>query len=90
MLLTAASQVAVYVAGLVAALRLLPRGSGGWWAAAVSLPPVLVLAVLSGWYLCAPIGLAVAALTYRRATTRRTPGRQESSGGQSCTFPPLA
>lgn len=67
-LLTAASQVAVYAAGLIAALRLLPRRSGGWWAAAVSLPPIAVLGLLSGWYLLAPAGLAVAALTYRHLT----------------------
>jgi amino acid efflux transporter len=74
-LVTAASQVAVYAAGLVAALRLLPRRSSGWWAAAVSLPPILVLALLSGWYLLAPAGLAVAALTYRHiADGRRGPG----------------
>ena len=65
-LLTAASQAAVYGAGLVAALRLLPRRTTGWWAAAVSLPPILVLAALSGWYLLAPAGLAVAALAHRR------------------------
>ncbi len=65
-LLTAASQVAAYAAGLLAALRLLPRRSRGWWAAAVSLPPIVVLAVLSGWYLLAPAVLATAALTFRR------------------------
>jgi amino acid efflux transporter len=72
-LLTAASQVAVYGAGLIAALRLLPRGTAGWWAAAVSLPPIVVLAALSGWYLLAPIGLAVAALTHHRLGGRRIP-----------------
>jgi amino acid efflux transporter len=70
-LLTAASQVAVYGAGLIAALRLLPRRTAGWWAAAVSLPPILVLAALSGWYLLAPAGLALAALTHRRLSGRR-------------------
>ena len=65
-LLTAASQVAVYGAGLLAALRLLPRGTVGWWAAAVSLPPILLLGALSGWYLLAPAGLAVAALAQHR------------------------
>ena len=69
-LLTAASQVAVYGAGLIAALRLLPRRTAGWWAAAVSLPPILVLAALSGWYLLAPTGLAIAALTHRRLSGR--------------------
>lgn len=72
-LLTGASQVAVYAAGLIAALRLLPRSTVGWWAAAVSLPPILVLAALSGWYLLAPAGLAITALTYRRLSGRRVP-----------------
>ncbi len=72
-LLTAASQVAVYGAGLIAALRLLPRGTAGWWAAAASLPPILVLAALSGWYLLAPAALAVAALAHRRLGGRRRP-----------------
>ena len=70
-LLTAASQVAVYGAGLIAALRLLPRRTAGWWAAAVSLPPILVLAALSGWYLLAPTVLAIAALTHRRLSGGR-------------------
>jgi amino acid efflux transporter len=70
-LLTTASQVAVYGAGLVAALRLLPRRTAGWWAAAVSLPAIAVLAVLSGWYLLAPAGLAVAALAHRRLSRGR-------------------
>ena len=68
-LLTTASHVAVYGAGLIAALRLLPRRTAGWWAAAVSLPPILVLAALSGWYLLAPTGLAIAALTHRTTIT---------------------
>jgi amino acid efflux transporter len=72
-LLTAASQVAVYGAGLLAALRLLPRGTAGWWAAAVSLPPILGLAALSGWYLLAPAGLAIAALAHRRPSGARIP-----------------
>jgi amino acid efflux transporter len=73
-LLTAASQVAVYGAGLLAALRLLPRRTTGWWAAAVSLPPILVLGLLSGWYLLAPAALAVGALLYRRITRPVTGG----------------
>ena len=59
----------MYAAGLVAALRLLPRRSSGWWAAAVSLPPIVVLGLLSGWYMLAPAGLAVVALAHRHLTT---------------------
>lgn len=72
-LLTAASQVAVYGAGLLAALRLLPRRTAGWWAAAVSLPPILVLAAISGGYLLAPTGLAIATLTHHRLGGGRIP-----------------
>ena len=71
-LLTAASQVAVYAVGLLAALRLLPRRSRGWWAAVVSLPPVVVLGLLSGPSLVAPAALAVAALVHRRASALRS------------------
>jgi amino acid efflux transporter len=81
-LLTAASQVAVYGAGIIAALRLLPRGTAGWWAAAVSLPPILVLAALSGWYLLAPTGLAVAALTHRRLSGGRPTGPRPAPRGR--------
>ena len=35
----------------------------------MSLPPIVVLGLLSGWYLLAPAGLAVAALTHRHLTT---------------------
>jgi amino acid efflux transporter len=73
-LLCAASQVAVYALGLVAALRLLPRRSRGWWAAAVSLPPIVLLGLLSGGYLLAPAGLAVAALLHRRISAASYPG----------------
>ena len=78
-LVTAASQVAVFAAGLLAALRLLPRRSPGWWSALASLPPVLVLAVLSGGYLLVPVALAVAALAYHRTRDRRTPSAGESA-----------
>lgn len=67
---TAASQVAVFGAALLAALRLLPRRSPGWWAAASSTVPVLVLAVLCGWALLVPAGLAVAAVLSARGATR--------------------
>jgi len=73
--LTAAAQVAVYGIGLIAALRLLPRWSVGWWAAGISLPPVLVLGVLSGWHLLLPAVLAGAVLVYCRA--RASSGRQD-------------
>lgn len=74
-LLCAASRVAVYALGHVAALRLLPRRSRGWWAAAVSLPPIVVPGLLSSGYLLAPAGLVVAALLHRRLATGRGPRR---------------
>jgi hypothetical protein len=67
------------------------RGRAGVWAAAVSLPPVVLLGLLSGGYLLAPAGLAVAALLHRRIGARRgggrrgegvTPGRSAATGAR--------
>lgn len=50
--------VAIYAAGMVAAVRLLARGTAGWWAAVVACALALALAVLAGWHLVVPLGLA--------------------------------
>jgi hypothetical protein len=47
-LVCSAFQVAVYVMGLAAALRLLEKRSGAWWAALVSLVFISALLLLSG------------------------------------------
>lgn len=70
-LLNTACMVCVYAFGMVAALRLLPRFSLGWWFAVVSTVLVAGLLVLAGPALIAPavfvaIGLAVAFAKRRR------------------------
>ncbi len=54
--------VAVYVLGMLAAVRLLERWSLGWWLAVISCVLVLGLLVLAGVHLLVPAILAVAAL----------------------------
>ncbi|MFF2830295.1 APC family permease [Cellulosimicrobium cellulans] len=54
--------VAVYALGMLAALRLLPRRTVGWWLAAVATVLTGVLLVLAGASLVAPALLAVGAV----------------------------
>lgn len=54
--------VAIYAVGMAAAVRLLDRGSAGWWAAVAACVLSLGLAVLAGWHLVVPLGLAVVAV----------------------------
>ncbi|WP_456844542.1 hypothetical protein [Cellulomonas sp. P5_C6] len=54
--------VAIYVLGAAAAVRLLARGSPGWWSAVVACALALVLAVLAGSHLLVPLGLALVAV----------------------------
>jgi len=55
----AGSQVPVYVLGLAAAVKLLPRFGGWWWLAVVSTAAVAVLLVPAGLYLLVPAVIAV-------------------------------
>ncbi|MFD4991234.1 APC family permease [Cellulosimicrobium cellulans] len=64
------SMVAVYALGMVAALRLLPRRSAGWWLAAVATVLTGVLLVLAGASLVAPAALALAAVAVAVAKRR--------------------
>ena len=54
--------VAVYALGSAAAVRLLERGSAGWWCGAVACALSLGLAALAGWHLLVPLGLALVAV----------------------------
>ena len=54
--------VAIYAVGMAAAVRLLDRGSAGWWAAVVACVLSLGLAALAGWHLVVPLGLALVAV----------------------------
>jgi len=69
--------VAVYALGMLAALRLLPRRSAGWWLAAVAVVLTGGLLVLAGVSLVAPALLAagaVAVTLVRRGPRRDAPG----------------
>ena len=63
--------VAIYALGMAAAVRLLDRGSAGWWAAVVACVLALGLAALAGWHLVVPFGLAAVAVAVG-ALRRRT------------------
>ncbi|MGC5054215.1 APC family permease [Micromonospora sp. DT48] len=72
-LLTTGSFVTVYVIGVAAALRLLPRRSPAWYAAAATIGVVLFLLVMTGVYLLWPVAVTGAALLYLRACGRSRP-----------------
>lgn len=65
------SMVAVYALGMVAAVRLLERGSVGWWLAVVSVVLVAGLVVLAGANMLVPALLAVAAAAVTLIRRRR-------------------
>lgn len=78
-LVCAASQIAVYVVGLVAAVRILPSGSYGRRCAVVSLVVMSTLLVLSGWHLLAPAVIGAGALVFCSVSrTRRGRDRTAS------------
>lgn len=79
--LVTAAIIAVYVAGLAAALRLLP-GRGQRAAAAVGLAAVLAIAASCGWYLAWPaaLGLGAALWCARRRVVAARAGRPRSQG----------
>jgi amino acid efflux transporter len=66
--------VAIYVLGTAAAVRLLARGTPGWWAAVVACVLALGLAALAGWHLVVPVGLGLVAVVVE--TLRHVPRRQ--------------
>jgi len=71
-LATTGAFVAVYAVGVAAAIRLLPKGTAGWWTAVVAFATVLVLAVSTGPYLLWPLVSGVLALLFV-ARRRREP-----------------
>ncbi|WAP55142.1 APC family permease [Streptomyces sp. S465] len=62
MLAASACFIAVTVAGLVAGVRLLPRGSAVWWGAVVAAAVMSVVLAFSGWFLILPVVLGAAAV----------------------------
>lgn len=71
-LINTACMVAVYALGMVAALRLLPRFSLGWWFAVVSCILVAGLLLIAGVQLLVPLGLAAAAVIVTLVKRRRS------------------
>jgi amino acid efflux transporter len=63
-LATTGAFVAVYAVGVAAAIRLLPKGTAGWWTAVVAFATVMVLAVSTGPYLLWPLVSGVLALLF--------------------------
>jgi amino acid efflux transporter len=61
-LIHTSSMVAIYAAGMVAAVRLLERFSVGWWMAVISVVLAAGLLLLAGWHLIVPAILAVVAV----------------------------
>jgi amino acid efflux transporter len=70
MLLATGCFTLVYVVGTAAALRLLPRGTRGWWTALVAHASVVVLLVVNGVHALWALGLVVLSLTYQARTRR--------------------
>jgi amino acid efflux transporter len=70
-LLTTGSFVTVYVIGVAAAIKLLPRRSKGRIMAMTSLVAVIALLLMSGRYLVWPVAVTGAALLYLRLNRRR-------------------
>ncbi len=73
-LIHTSSMVAIYVLGMVAAVRLLERFSAGWWLACVSVVLTGGLLILAGPNLLVPLVLAAAAAAVSLFKRRRRRG----------------
>ena len=73
MLLATGCFTLVYVLGTGAALRLLPRGSAGWWTALVAFVSVLALLVANGAHALWALGLVALSLGYRHVARPEVP-----------------
>src|SRR6476661_5913336 len=71
MLLATGCFTLVYVLGTASALRLLPRGTRGWWTALVAHVSVVVLLVVNGVHALWALGLVVLSLAYQSRSRRR-------------------
>ncbi len=72
-LIHTASMVAVYTIGMIAAIRILPRRTAGWWMAVIASVCTIGLLLLAGIALLVPAAVAVVAIgvTAVRRTRRR-------------------
>jgi amino acid efflux transporter len=69
-LINTACMVSVYALGMLAALRLLPTYSLGWWFAVISIVLIVGLLVLAGIALVVPAALALVALVVKWGKNR--------------------
>ncbi|GAA1946515.1 APC family permease [Microbacterium deminutum] len=78
------SMVAIYAIGMVAAVRLLPRGTAGWWMAVIAAVLCAGMLILAIGSLLPAAGLAVAAgsVTIVRRARRRRPDAAPGHRGQ--------
>jgi amino acid efflux transporter len=72
-LIHTSSMVAIYAVGTIAAVRLLPRFSIGWWMALVSVVLCVGLVLLAGWHLILPAAFALVAIAV--TVVRKVRGR---------------
>ena len=82
MLLTTGSFILVYVLGMLAAVKLLPRGTWAWRGSIVALVAVIGLMALTGLYVLWALVIAGASLLYvwrRKVTGARTGTPVDSS-----------
>ncbi|GGM89406.1 amino acid permease [Terrabacter tumescens] len=70
MLLATGCFTLVYVLGTASALRLLPRGTLGWWTAVVAFGSVAALLVVNGVHALWAVGVALLSLAYQSRARR--------------------
>jgi amino acid efflux transporter len=70
MLLATGCFTLVYVLGTASALRLLPRGTRGWWTALVAHASVVTLLLVNGIHALWALGLVLLSLAYQSRTRR--------------------
>jgi amino acid efflux transporter len=75
-LLTTGAFVLVYILGMAAAIKLLPRGTLAWRAAFVALAAAVVLLFMSGLYSLWTLAIAAAGLIYERRHRDRAPSTE--------------
>ena len=66
----------VYLIGTAAAIKLLARGSGPWWAAVIAFAATVTLAFGTGWHLIPALCVATAAVVTTRLVQSRRDTRE--------------
>lgn len=84
------SMTAIYVLGMIAAVRILDRGSLGWWTAIVAAVLSAGLLVLAAGSLLPAIALALVAVAITMIRRRRTPPSRSVSAARTADRRPAA